>query len=181
MIDAFDKDVATKMPRTTPRERPKRPWDIHLQDGAPDSPDQTIAQQTIVTTTIDRPPIVPLTMAASAIVQDTIVPETILEEQVTKTDNIPGTAPDITLNSVYQLLPSLRPNEQAVLLRLYQLSRESERHTTDFVGYTRLAEQCNISLKTTYRTIKQLIDNKHIAVIAHDKHKGTKYQLNLQP
>jgi hypothetical protein len=101
-------------------------------------------------------------------VNKTIVQETIPDERTTDADNTKGILDGPTVNFIIDtLLPNLRPEEQVVLLRLYRLSYGSRRNTTDFVGYTRLAEQCNISLKTAYRAIKRLIENQYITVIAH--------------
>ena len=137
MNDAFDKDVAKRMPKTKPR----RPWDV--------KPKRTMDTQSIDRKTIDK-------------------------QSIVKSPSVE--IPDMDYIDKH-ILPTLDPKAQLVYMKLYLLSSSFQRDSTDFIGYTALAKQCNMSSKSVYRAIKNLLNRRLISIIEHDKSKGTKYHV----
>lgn len=82
------------------------------------------------------------------------------------------------------VLSRLKPSEQAVLLRLYRLSRGFHSETCR-VGFNTLARSCNISKTTAQVTIARLVELSYIEVIGVEQggsnklERGTIYKVNL--
>lgn len=154
MRDAFDTDVAERMPRTKPR----RPWDI--------KPTESLDRETVDKLSRDK----------KTIDKSSMDKKTIDRKSIARPAR-PDTPSFDYIND--HILPALEPKSQLIYIRLHRLSYGSQRDTTDFIGYTALARQCRISPKSAYRAIKDLLHRKLIFIVEHHKAKGTKYRLVL--
>lgn len=76
----------------------------------------------------------------------------------------------------------LTSTPQLVYLRLYRLTSNQGRTITDWLGYTEIARQCNISHRTTQRAIEVLLNKgliERIEVKNEKDLKGSRYKINL--
>jgi len=74
------------------------------------------------------------------------------------------------------------PGQQSVYLSLYKRSSISGKNTTGWIGYSELAKETGISLKTVQRAIDKLISVrliKRIDIINTAEIKGSQYQVIL--
>lgn len=81
-----------------------------------------------------------------------------------------------------ELLPTLPPYEQLVLLRLYRLSYGFNKTKTAAVSYSKIASKCNLSVSTVKRSLQGLEAKKLICLIGDTKHNptaGNQYELLL--
>ncbi|MEM4379884.1 MAG: hypothetical protein QXL01_04270 [Thermoplasmatales archaeon] len=79
-----------------------------------------------------------------------------------------------------EVLPTLNPYEQSLLLRLYRLSYGFRRNTTDPVGKKTLADKCNMSLGMVKKVLKSLEKRGLIKTIpdkSNDPTKGNRYRV----
>jgi len=79
-----------------------------------------------------------------------------------------------------QVLPTLTPYEQSLLLRLYRLSYGFKRKITDHVGKKTLADKCHMSLAMVKKVIHSLEGRALIETIedrSNDPHKGNRYRV----
>ena len=76
----------------------------------------------------------------------------------------------------------ITPGQQSVYLSLYKRSSLSGKDTTGWIGYSELAKETGISLKTVQRAIDKLISVclvKRIDIINTAEIKGSQYQVIL--
>ncbi|MGB7291574.1 MAG: hypothetical protein WBD99_05340 [Thermodesulfobacteriota bacterium] len=79
-----------------------------------------------------------------------------------------------------EVLPTLSPYEQVLLIRLYRLSYGVKRRITDHVGKKSLADKCNMSIAMIKKVLKGLEGRGLIETIpdrSNDPTKGNRYRV----
>ena len=79
-----------------------------------------------------------------------------------------------------ELLPTLNPYEQVLLIRLYRLSYGVKEKITDHVGKKTLSDKCNMSVAMVKKVLKRLESRGLIETIpdrSNDPTKGNKYRV----
>ncbi len=74
----------------------------------------------------------------------------------------------------------LTPSQQVVYMTLFNRSHSLNRELTDWIGYSELSNEVNVSYKTIQRLIKNIADMgliKKVDFANSQEHKGSKYKV----
>jgi hypothetical protein len=176
IADAINKDAsATSLLLNKVQPRALRSESVTEQHTI--APDAIVAQGAIAQPTIAQGTIAPekpLLSHGAIVAQGAIAQHAIVPEQYTR-------VPNGIFDSV---MKTLDVYDQAILLRLYRLSRGYHKETCT-VGYQTLAKACNISSRQAQKSVERLIDRGWIERLSVEQggskrsERGSVYKVNL--